>query len=263
MFINGVHYHVETAGSGEPLLLLHGFSGSGANWAEQSSALVERFRVVTPDLLGHGQTDAPADPARYRMEAAAADVIAICDALELPTIDLLGYSMGGRLALYVALTYPDRIRRLILESASPGLATAAERAARVAADEALAQRIEREGIPAFADYWTRLPLFATQSADVRARLYAQRLRNRGTGLANSLRGMGTGVQPSLWARLPELAAPTLLLAGALDTKFCAINQAIHEQLQGTILTIVADAGHTIHAEQPEAYRAALLHFLSL
>src|SRR5690349_3403754 len=114
MLINDIHYHVEVTGTGEPLVLLHGFSGSGANWSEHVEAFAQEFRVVAIDLLGHGQTDSPPDPARYAMERAAADLIAILDALDMPTVHLLGYSMGGRLALYTALTYPGRFNRLIL-----------------------------------------------------------------------------------------------------------------------------------------------------
>ncbi len=263
MLINGIHYHVEIAGAGEPLVLLHGFSGCGANWADQTATLTDYLRVVTVDLLGHGQTESPADPARYQIEAAAADLIALLDVLELPAVDLLGYSMGGRLALYTALTYPARVQRLILESSSPGLATATEREARIVQDEALATRIERDGIAAFADYWTNLPLFATQSPEIRRRLHAQRLRNDPGGLANSLRGMGTGAQPSLWDRLSGLSVPTLLIAGALDAKFRAIQQAMHEQLPVSRLAIVPNAGHTVHVEQPERFRAEVISFLSL
>lgn len=262
MQINGVDYHVETHGSGDPLLLLHGFSGSGANWAGQVEAFAPHFTVITVDLPGHGQTDSPADSSRYTFEFAAADLIAILDSLGFASVHLLGYSMGGRLALYTALTYPMRINRLVLESASPGLKTAAEREARTASDEALARRIETEGISAFADYWTSLPLFATQPPEVRQRLHGQRLHNNPLGLANSLRGMGTGAQPSLWERLGELSMPTLLLCGALDTKFAAINAEMHALIPQSKLVTVSGAGHTIHAEQPAYFAAEVLRFLN-
>ena len=112
MLINGIEYHVEARGAGEPLVLLHGFTGSGANWAAQVEAFATDFRVVTIDLLGHGQTESPSDPTRYAIEPAAADLIAIFDALELERVNLLGYSMGGRLALYTALSYPRAHRPL-------------------------------------------------------------------------------------------------------------------------------------------------------
>lgn len=262
MQINGIDYHVETHGSGDPLLLLHGFSGSGANWVAQVEAFALHFTVITVDLLGHGHTASPADPAHYAVEPAAADLIAILDARGFSSVHLLGYSMGGRLALYTALNYPTRIKRLILESASPGLKTEAERVARIASDEALARSIETESIAAFADYWTSLPLFATQSPETRQRLHDQRLHNNPQGLANSLRGISTGAQPSLWERLRELASPTLLLCGALDTKFAAINAEMHALIPASTLVTVPDAGHTIHAEQPAYFAAEVLRFLN-
>jgi len=137
----------------------------------------------------------------------------------------------------------------------------AEQQARVQQDEALAARIEREGIAAFAEYWTNLPLFASQSIDVRQRLCAQRLNNNPAGLANSLRGMGTGAQPSLWGRLDELRLPTLLLCGELDAKFRSINTEMQALIPDAELVVVSGAGHTVHAEQPERFRAEVLRFL--
>ena len=261
MLINGINYHIETHGTGEPLVLLHGFTGSGASWADQAEVFARQFRVVTVDLLGHGQTESPDNPARYGMVSAADDLITIFDTLELEHVNLLGYSMGGRLSLFTALRFPKRINCLILESASPGLKTAAEREARIAQDEALADRIERAGIVAFSEYWSNLPLFATQPPEIRDRLRTQRLSNNPTGLANSLRGMGTGVQPSLWERLGELEMPTFLICGALDTKFSAINAEMHDLIPNSSLTVIPDAGHITHVEQPERFRSEVLRFL--
>lgn len=262
MLINGVNYHVETHSSGEPLVLLHGFSGRSQNWGAHLPVLASHFTVIRIDLLGHGRTESPADPTRYAVESAAADLIAILNALNLPSVYMLGYSMGGRLALYTALKYPQRINHLVLESASPGLKTDAERAARIAQDEALAARIETEGIEAFADYWTDLPLFATQSPEVRQRLHHQRLYNNPLGLANSLRGMGTGAQPSLWNALPALEIDTLLLCGTLDAKFSAINTEMHTLIPRSTLVTIPGAGHTIHADHPQRFQTEVLRFLA-
>lgn len=256
--VNNVNYHVEVRGEGEALVLLHGFTGSGASWAD---CFVRDLRVVTVDLLGHGQTDAPSDADRYRMEYAARDLIAIFDYLKLGKVYLLGYSMGGRLALYTALHYATHVQTLVLESASPGIENVDERRARVEQDERLAQMIEREGIEKFVDYWENLPLFATQAAEMRGRLREQRLRNRAIGLANSLRGMGTGVQPSLWEDLSRLAIPTLIMAGALDTKFVSIARQMQAQIPQSELAIIPDAGHTTHLEQPEYFHQTLSDFL--
>lgn len=264
--VNGVRLNVEVAGAGEPLLLLHGFTGSLENWRGHVGAWSARFQTVAVDLLGHGLSDAPADPARYAMEPCVADLAAVLDQLGLGRAGVLGYSMGGRVALHLAAAHPGRVSALILESASPGLATPEERAARIVADEALAGRLERDGLEAFVDYWERLPLFASQARlpePARAALRAQRLKNRPAGLANSLRGLGTGAQPSLWERLPEVQAPVLLIAGALDEKFTAIGRQMASRLPAAQLALVPDAGHAVHLEQPEAFRALVTHFLTM
>lgn len=253
------------AGGPDRVLLLHGFTGSGANWDDAAAFLrKEGYAVLAPDLPGHG-ANLPTNPDDYTMEAAAGQLSARLDREAGGAVHLLGYSMGGRLALYFALRYPAQVRSLILESASPGLATATERAARQAGDDALAARIEREGIPAFVGYWESLPLWKSQARlpdSTRQRLRENRLGNDPTGLAHSLRGMGTGVQPSLWERLGELSLPVLLLAGEEDAKFVAIARQMAEQIPQARLVIVPDAGHTIHLEQPGAWQAALLGFLA-
>ena len=267
--VNDITYHFEIAGQSAldattPLVLLHGFTGSGTNWHELANRLARTMPIITIDLPGHGQTDAPATPERYHMAPSAHDVITILEQITPGSFNLLGYSMGGRLALYMAVTYPQLVNKLILESASPGLVDPAARADRVRSDEALADRIEREGIPAFVDYWERIPLFASQaslSSATRQRLRDQRLRNRPHGLANSLRGMGTGVQAALWDQLPTLAVPTLLLSGEFDEKFCAIADQMATLLPNARHQTIPQAGHTIHLEQPAAYEAAVIAFL--
>jgi 2-succinyl-6-hydroxy-2,4-cyclohexadiene-1-carboxylate synthase len=263
--LNGAVYRVRIWGSGPPLLLLHGFSGSGADWAPLAATLAERFRLIAPDLLGHGASSAPKDPARYAMECAAADIIALLDALALERVHLLGYSMGGRLALYLACRQPARCCGLYLESSSPGLATAVERTARAAEDEALAAWIETEGVPAFVDRWEKLPLWTSQTAlppAVAAAQRARQLRNRPIGLANSLRGMGTGVQPPLWSDLSRLHRPVRLLAGALDAKFSMRAQEMAGRLPNAQLHIQPGAGHNVHLEQPSFFAADLAHWLT-
>lgn len=262
--VNGQRYAIDEGGAGEPLLLLHGFTGSQATWHDLWSRLTARFRVLAIDLPGHGGSDAPADPARYTIFRVAADLVEILARRAARPAHWLGYSMGGRLALYAALRHPGAVRALLLESASPGLATAAGREQRRAADEALAMRIERDGVASFVDEWQRLPLFAGLArlpAEAQAELRRQRLANSAAGLANSLRGMGTGAQPSLWEELPQVLAPTLLVVGADDNKFVDINRRMAARLPAAELRVVPNAGHTVHLERPEAFLAAILSFL--
>jgi 2-succinyl-6-hydroxy-2,4-cyclohexadiene-1-carboxylate synthase len=251
---DGVKYCVRTSGTGKRLLMLHGFTGSGRVWKGFD---FPGFQTRAVDLLGHGETDAPTDPTHYRIENAAADLASMLDE---PAF-VLGYSMGGRLALYFALRFPDKVHGLILESASPGLADDTERSARAASDFALADSIERDGIAAFVDRWERLPLFATQTPEQRAALRTIRLAQRPHGLANSLRGMGTGVQPSLWERLNEIAVPTMIVTGALDSKFCAVGALMASLVPTAQHVILPAAGHTPHLEQPDAHKAVVQSFL--
>ncbi len=264
---NGVSWHAEIEGPAEAtgtLVLLHGFTGSAASWGDHPGALATGgLRVIALDMPGHGESDAPADARRYAMEYCRADIIGALQALGVREGEaiLLGYSMGGRIALYTA--FAGFFRALILESASPGLASAAEREQRRQQDETLAERIEREGVAAFVDYWEQLPLFASQQAlpaATRAALHRQRLHNRAAGLANSLRGAGTGAQPALHERLAKLNLPVLLIAGELDEKFRAIAQQMAWMLPQAQLAIVPGAGHTVHLEQPAIFDALVRAF---
>ena len=263
MTINGIQYYVECRSACAPLLLLHGFTGSSATWA--SHVAVWPAGAIAVDLPGHGQTEAPADANRYRMEATVADLVALLDRLGVERAHVLGYSMGGRVALHLAAAHPERVATLILESASPGLATQVERDARVAADAALAASIERDGIAAFVDRWEALPLWASQASlpdEVRASLRAQRLNNRATGLANSLRGLGTGAQAPLHDRLADLPMPALVIAGMLDAKFAAIARAMAAALPQGRLALVPEAGHAAHLEQPALFDRLVAGFLA-
>ena len=263
--VSGADLYAVSRGDGPALLLLHGFTGSGASWDHHVDVLASRFRTVTVDLIGHGRSAAPDDPERYRMDRCVVDLAAVLDRLGIGRAAGLGYSMGGRVALHLALAAPERVAALVLESASPGIADPAERAARVRADEELAAFIEREGIEAFVDRWERQPLFASQHrlpAATRQALRASRLANRPRGLANSLRGMGTGTMEPVHARLADLRLPVLLITGALDAKYVTLSHAMAEAMPDARLVIVPDAGHTVHLEQPEAFDAAVLDFLN-
>jgi len=252
-------------GSGEALLLLHGFTTGGRAWEYHADALSQQFRVVMPDLPGHGSSPAPADVAAYGMAACVGDLVAVLDRLAIERTHCLGYSMGGRVALALALAHPERIRSLVLESASPGIADTGERRQRRERDEALAARIESDGVAAFVDDWMAQPLFASQRAlpeVTRAAARRLRLENSARGLANSLRGLGTGAQPSFWADLPDLRVPTLLIAGEQDEKFRGIAARMATAIPAARVTIIADAGHTTHLEQPAAFLHTVTSFLT-
>jgi 2-succinyl-6-hydroxy-2,4-cyclohexadiene-1-carboxylate synthase len=165
--------------------------------------------------------------------------------------------MGGRIALHAAFALPDRVRRLVLIGASPGLADPGKRDARRRADEALADRIERIGLEAFAVEWAALPLWEGQPERVRAAANADRLRNSAPGLAAALRALGTGALAPLWDRLPELGIPVCLVVGERDERFRAVAGRMAAALPDARVEVVPGAGHAAHLERPELVAAAI------
>ena len=257
--VGGLTLHAALRGAGPPLVLLHGFTGSGETWRGLAAELAREYSTIAPDLVGHGRSAAPAAPGRYAIRRAAADLVALLSALGHERAAWLGYSLGGRVALQIAADHPGAVAALVLEGASPGIAGGGERARRRRGDEALAARIERGGVEAFTDEWERLPLFATQRRlppEARARIRAIRLSHGAAGLANSLRGMGAGAQAPLHGRLPDIAAPALLVAGSLDAKYAAIAREMAHTLPDATMRLIGDAGHAAHAERPEAFARA-------
>jgi 2-succinyl-6-hydroxy-2,4-cyclohexadiene-1-carboxylate synthase len=243
-------------------VLLHGFTGSAATWGEPlvDGLTGAGLTPVLVDLPGHGREAERSDPAAFTLEAVLGHVVRAGD---WPA-DVVGYSMGGRIALHFAAAFPERVRRLVLESASPGLAAEAERVARRASDEALAAQLLSGGIEPFVDAWEAQPLFESRAgvdASVRAHQRQLRLRNDPAGLAAALRGFGTGALPSLWERLAEIAVPTLLVVGALDPKFVEIARRMARAMPDARVLEVAGAGHTVHLERPDAWLAAVAEFL--
>jgi 2-succinyl-6-hydroxy-2,4-cyclohexadiene-1-carboxylate synthase len=234
------------------IVLLHGFTHTGASWDPVRAALPGRYRVLAPDIRGHGTRD---DVEPVTLDAVVADVAA-----EAPgSFTLAGYSMGGRLALHLALAHPERITRLVLVSASPGLADAAERDTRRRADEALACEIETMPIEEVAARWAAsTTVLAGQPPSVQAAARTDRLRNTPAGLARALRGLGTAALPPLWDRLAELTTPVSLIVGERDAKFRALAEQMTPRFGGPCeLIVVPGAGHAVHLEAPEAVAAAL------
>ena len=262
--VDGLGLHAEVTGAGPPLVLLHGFTGSADTWSGLTAALAADYTVIAPDLVGHGRSDAPEEVERYHMPRAAADLVALVRQLGHERAAWFGYSLGGRTALQVVADHPGTVEALILEGASPGIADADERAARVRSDEAMAERIERDGVEAFVDTWEQVPLFASQlalPAGTRAAIRATRTANTATGLANSLRGMGAGAQDPVLDRLAAIDVPTLLIAGELDTKYVGIARDMARTMPDATMHAIEGAGHAAHLEQPEAFQRPLLEFL--
>jgi len=248
------------------IVLLHGFTGSKDGWLALRRALARERRVVAVDLPGHGGTAASARPPADSLAETARLIVQTLDSIEVRRFSLLGYSLGGRIALGLALDHPLRVERLLLESASAGLQDASEREARRRDDEARAVCLERDGIEAFVRHWEALPLFATHArlaSPIREELRRRRLACSPAGLAASLRGAGTGTQPWLGDRLGELAVPVCVVVGALDEKFRAIGAWMAARVGVVRLEIVPRCGHTPHLERPESYRAIVERFFGV
>jgi 2-succinyl-6-hydroxy-2,4-cyclohexadiene-1-carboxylate synthase len=209
----------------------------------------------------HGFTQTPTswDPVADAIDAStraplipeAGDFVTTAHRLDVGRGTYVGYSMGGRLCLQLALDRPDHVERLVLVSASPGIADPAARAARREADERLAQEVERDGIAAFLERWLAQPLFATLPRD-RSGIDERRARNTVERLTYQLRVLGQGVQPSNWERLGELRMPVLLIVGELDTKYAEIARQMAGGIPDARVEVIPGAGHACHVEQPNA-----------
>jgi 2-succinyl-6-hydroxy-2,4-cyclohexadiene-1-carboxylate synthase len=258
-------FHYSTSGDrGRPVLLfLHGFLGSSRDWHEVAGEMSDRFFCIAPDLPGHGESIVGLPDSYYRMENCAGGIVELLDSLQIETCHIAAYSMGGRLALYMAARYPERIERVILESASPGLEAERERRVRLAEDRRLAERLRSGPLDAFLAQWYQQPLFDSLRRDKYRfeELLAQRLEDNPAGLAMSLEQMSTGAQPSLWDELSRIRLPLLLIAGGKDSKFVQIAQAMAARLPAATLRVVGGTGHNVHFEKTDEYVRLIKSFL--
>jgi 2-succinyl-6-hydroxy-2,4-cyclohexadiene-1-carboxylate synthase len=235
-----------------PLLMLHGFLGCGQDFS--AVAPTTSHYCLLPDLPGHGGSLEVRD---CSIGGAARAVVKLLNERAIDQTAIYGYSMGGRLALYLAVHWPDRFPKVILESASPGLETDIERRVRIGCDRQWIDLIEQD-FPTFLAQWYAQPLFANLVKQPGwHEVYKRRLGNEPNGVARSLASMGLGQQPSLWEALPKLRSRVTLLVGEQDEKFVEINRRMEGLIPGARLTI-APAGHTVHMENPGAAIAAIL-----
>lgn len=266
--VEGIRLRVFAAGPENgrtPALLLHGFTGSAESMACVSEPLSRDRRVFRLDLVGHGESDAPANVEPYAMDACVSQVLSAIGELGIDRPHLIGYSMGGRTALSLAVTAADQISSLTLVGATAGIADDCARSTRIEADEALANRIETEGLQRFVDHWMALPLFASQAClgeAALARARAVRMRNRPHGLANSLRGMGAGAQAPLLGRLDRVTLPVMLVVGERDQKFRGIAAELASSLPDSSTEIVRGVGHAAHLEDPAGFNQLIHAFFA-
>ncbi len=248
------------------VLALHGFTGGGGDFAPLIAACPDYCWMI-PDLPGHAPDPAaPGAPGDDCREAAGlAYLDGFTSAITTGPFVVLGYSLGGRLALRHALARPGRIAALVLVGTSPGIEDPAERAARHLEDEKLAQRIVDLGVPAFLEDWQRRPLIASQEKlpeSWRKAMREQRGRLRPAGLAASLREFGQGAVEPVWNRLCELTMPVLVCAGVNDAKYAAEAAEMCRHCPSAELFLVPQAGHLAHLENRDVFIERLRRFLA-
>lgn len=261
--LNNYQFHYSLTGSNyQPaILLLHGFMGNCQDFSGIISLLSEKYYCLAVDLPGHGKTKVIGSEDCYNMSNTAQALIELLDNLKIEKCFLFGYSMGGRLGLYMSLYFPERFNKVVLESSSPGLSNIEQRTQRLQADLALAKKLEKSNLKDFLLAWYNQPIFQslTNYPDF-DKLIERRLDNNPSELAKSLRNLGIGNQPSLWEKLDKNTISMLFLVGEYDGKFIKINLEMAKlSLQATI-KIVPKTGHNIHIENQNKFVTILQDF---
>lgn len=260
----GVRYHVAEWGDLDalPVVLLHGFAQSAESWAEVAPRLAETRFVVAPELVGHGKSDKPDDPSVYEMDAVTDMLSAFLGERFSRKAALVGYSMGGRIALALACGEPSKISSLVLESAGLGPKTGQQHAAMRHRDAALIEQLLSSDIEAFMDEWQKQPIFESQkklSSEVRDRIRRERVANDPRALAYTVRGTGQHSMIDYSTHIKHLPMPILYIAGILDRKYLKIaeNLAYEENVSCVLL----NTGHNTHLEDPETFARQVGGFL--
>ena len=266
--VNGIKLNLELNTEIDPgkeyLLFLHGFTGCAEDWASTFEQLSDKYNLCALDLIGHGKSDAPANPDLYKAESIIEQIKIVKDHLTKNKIFLAGYSMGGRAALSFAIAYPDDIKGLILESSTAGIKNEEERQKRYEADLKLAEFIETHSNDEFIEMWNDQELFNTQrrfSNDKLKRLKKKKASGSKIGYANSLKGFSTGIMPPLHDYLKKFPVKSLLVSGELDTKFTGINARMVKRFFKAKHKIVKYSGHNTHLEEPKRFIEVITNYL--
>jgi len=260
--VDEMRYHIEIKGTGKPMICLHGFSGNLSTWELIQLA---DYQMILIDLIGHGESEKPCSSQFYYWEVIIRHLNKLIHQLSLKKYSLLGYSMGGRIALAYALAYPQEIDKLILESASYGECGLIKRLKRRRNDLKLAKNISQNGIEWFNRYWSGLDIFATQTQLPKAiidQISERRLLNAPHALSNTLRGSGQGKFPCLKNQISELSMPVLYINGEYDTKYEQIGLEVKKLNSNIKHEIIKGVGHNTHIEDPHAFIEVAKKFLN-
>ena len=260
LLCDNVAIEVEVMGDGDPVLIIHGFTGC----ASAMTPLTELLdgRRITPDLIGHGQSESPASLGPYYLESISSQLSSLLSQLDASPASIVGYSMGGRIALTFALSYPEMVTSLALIGTSPGISDHRDRAQRLERDYQLGASISQRGITDFVNTWVAQPMWQSLRQSLTSQQWQdsirQRISNHPLGLANSLRASGTGAMSPLHDVLQHLDVPTLLLVGEKDHKFLEVAQQFVSRIPDASIRVIRNSGHATHLEQPNATAEAIM-----
>ncbi len=257
-------FHLAESDPKGNILVLHGFTGSGSDWDFAVPTLKEYFNIFTLDLIGHGLSDSPDNQNLYTMESIISQIDEFINKVITNKLIILGYSMGGRIALSYAVKFFGKISGLILESSTWGIKETDLREKRIENDEKKAELILSSDMNNFIKFWMDQDIFDSQKnlpAELIEKISNKKSLNNKTGLANSLRGSGTGRMVYLREQINKLRFPVLLITGQLDNKFCRINSDMLKYLNNAKHVIIPEAGHNIHLEKPDLFLNVINDFL--
>lgn len=259
-----VDLEVQIAGTGDPILIIHGFTGC-ASAMEPLTDLLDGYRIV-PDLVGHGQSESPASLDPYYLENISSQLSSLLSQLNASPASIVGYSLGGRIALTFALSHPKMVKSLVLIGASSGISNPKDRQHRLKQDYELGASISQRGVRDFVNTWVTQPMWESLHQSLTAQQWQdsidQRVSNHPLGLANSLRASGTGTMTPLHDVLKFLAPPTMLLVGEKDQKFLNIAQNLATQIPDASIRVIKNSGHATHLEQPNVTAEAIMEHFS-
>ena len=259
-----LEYPTEIDKTKDYILFLHGYTGCAEDWFPVFEQMPGKYNYIALDIIGHGKSDAPSNPSYYNIESITAQIKIIKDHLTPNKIFLLGYSMGGRIALSYTVAYPEDIKGLILESASAGIKNDAERQKRYEDDLKLAEFIETHTLEEFIETWSDQELFNTQrrfSNDKLKKIRKKKASGSKIGYANSLKGFSTGIMPPVHDKLKKIPLKILLITGDLDSKFTGINARLAKRFFKAKHKIVRNSGHSTHLEEPKRFVEIVLNYL--
>lgn len=243
------------------ILFIHGFMGRGEDWLDVINSLQHEFNCLIIDLPFHGKTTIKEGRSKLTFGRVGKALISLLEVLEVKKCHMVGYSLGGRIALYLALRYPDFFHKVVLESASPGLKSEKEIEERIKQDAQRAQSLKNEKLPDFVQEWYKQPIFANLEKHQKFQeLIDSRMKNEPALLLESLNILGTAQQPSLWEELPQLSVPVLLIVGELDNKFKNIAGEMVLKNPNFHPKVIEACSHNVHFQNPLQYTNIIQNF---